>query len=74
MGKMPYSKLKGYLVENNIRQKEVAALLGVTESTLSSKINRNGQDFTLEQVALLCKTYNLDPNEFFLQIKLSKEN
>lgn len=64
--KAPYLKLKAYLVENNIKQKDVAEKLGITATSFNSKIHRNGQDFTLKEVRALCKLYNLDSNEFFL--------
>ncbi|MEJ8751630.1 helix-turn-helix transcriptional regulator [Lagierella sp. ICN-221743] len=63
----PYFKLKAYFVEKNIPFKDVAKLLGITEQNFSSKINRNGQDFTLPQVRKLCSEFKLDPNEFFLR-------
>lgn len=61
-----YAKLKGYLVEHGIKQQEVADLLGLDRSTLNVKLNRNNADFTLLEVRVLCRTYGLDANEFFL--------
>lgn len=61
-----YSKLKGFLAENGIKQREVAKLLGVTDSTFSNKINKNNADFTMGEVAKMCKVFNLDSNVFFL--------
>lgn len=66
MNKKPYAKFKGYLAENEIKNKEVAQLLGVTETTFSKKINRKGQDFTADQIRTLCNNYQLDANKFFL--------
>ena len=66
MNKRPYNKLKGYLAENEIKNKDVAKLLGVTETSFSKKINRNGQDFTADQIRTLCNKYKLDANKFFL--------
>ena len=63
---MGYLKLKGYLAEKGIKHKDVAKLLGINESNFSRKINKNGEDFTKNQVILLCKTFNLDANKFFL--------
>lgn len=61
-----YSKLKGYLVEKNISQQEVAELLEINRSTLNSKLNRNKADFTIDEVRKISIKYNLDLNEFFL--------
>lgn len=63
---MAYTKFKGFLAENEIKHKEVAELLGITVSNFSCKVNRKGQDFTKDQVKIMCDTYQLDANEFFL--------
>ena len=61
-----YSKLKGYFVEKNISQQEVAKLLNINRSTLNSKLNRNRADFTMEEARLIALKYSLDMNKFFL--------
>ena len=61
-----YSKLKGYFVENNISQQDVAKLLEINRSTLNSKLNRNKADFTMEEARLISLKYGLDMNQFFL--------
>lgn len=61
-----YSKLKGYFAEKNIRRQEVAELLKINRSTLSSKLNRSGADFTMEEARLISIKYGLDMNKFFL--------
>lgn len=67
MEKKPYYKLKGFLASNGILNKDVAELLGITPQTFSLKINcKSGQDFTKDQVAIMCNKYDLDANEFFL--------
>ncbi len=62
----PYRKLKGYFVAHGIKSSEVADLLGISISTFYRKINRTDSDFTIPEAALLCQTYSLDANEFFL--------
>ena len=61
-----YSKLKGYFVEKNISQQEVAELLKINRSTLNSKLNRNRADFTMEEARLIALKSGLDMNKFFL--------
>lgn len=61
-----YNKFKAYLIENEIKQEEVADFLGVTRTTFNTKLNRNGQDFSLGEVRRLCNKYKLDANDFFL--------
>lgn len=64
---MAYNKLKAYFVENGIKLKEVAELLGITSVTLSYKLNRyRNSDFKLKEVRILCSRYNLPAGEFFL--------
>lgn len=64
---MAYNKLKAYFVENGIKQKDVAELLGVSRVTLSNKLNRNrNADFSLKEVRTLRRRYNLPADEFFL--------
>ena len=61
-----YLKLKAYIVENGIKQSDVADLLDLSRSAFNSKLNRNKADFTLKQVRLICKTYGISASEFFL--------
>lgn len=63
---MAYTKFKGFLAENEIKHKEVADLIDVTVSNFSKKINRKGEDFTKDQIKIMCDTYHLNANEFFL--------
>lgn len=74
MYKEPYRKLKGFFVANDIKSADVAKLLDVSLSTFYRKINRTDSDFTVPEVALLCKTYSLDANEFFLQLPFRNGN
>ena len=58
-------KFKAFCVENNIRQREIADVLGITVSRANRKLN--GKDpFTLEQVKTLCKTYSLSADIYFV--------
>lgn len=59
-------KLKLFLVENKILYKDVAQLIGVSESSFSRKINAKGEDFSLKQVKTICEAYKLDANLYFL--------
>lgn len=58
-------KFKGYCSANNIKQSEIADLLGVTVSNANEKINGK-QNFTLEQVKILCKHYQISADEYFI--------
>lgn len=66
MKKQGYNKLKGYFAEKNIKHKEVADLIDVTVATFSKKINRNGSEFTADEIRTICKHYNISSDNFFL--------
>lgn len=61
----PYNKFKGWLVENEIKQSEVAELLGITESNLNLKLNGK-QDISIEQVRKICSTYSISADTYFI--------
>lgn len=67
----PYLKLKAYFVENNIKQKEVAKLLGKSVSALNQNLNGTGGDFSLSEVRLLCQQYGISSDDFFVAQKVS---
>ena len=41
----PYTKFKAYLDEKNIKQSEVARLIGKSKTALNQKLNGTGGDF-----------------------------
>lgn len=59
-------KFKAWLVENKIKQTEVAELLGITRELLNAKINGH-KDFTLAQVKRLCEYYKISADDFFVK-------
>lgn len=58
-------KFKGYCAEHNIRQKEISEVLGITIANVNEKINGK-QPFTLDQIRILCKTYSISADEYFI--------
>lgn len=60
-----YVKLKQFMIEHNIKSKDMAELLGLNESVFSKKINMKGSDFNLNEVRKLCSEYKLDGNLYF---------
>ena len=65
MNKNGYVELKKFLTENNIKHKDVAALIGKDSSAFSLKINKSGGDFSLEEARIICEKYNLSMQNFF---------
>lgn len=60
-----YNKFKGYLVENNIKQKEVAELLEISVPTFNKKLNGTGSDFSIQDLRKICLTYKISADIFF---------
>ena len=67
-----YPKVKGYLVEHGIKQKDVAKLLGMTVTTVNNKLNGIG-DFSMEQVRIMCNTLGIESELFFTHNVPKKE-
>ena len=57
------SGFKAYMLAHNIRQKEVADLLGISITSVNQKLNGR-QDFSLAQVRVLCETYGVSADIF----------
>ena len=66
-------RFKGYCAENNISQKEIADLLGITIQSANAKLNGR-QSFTLSQVIILCEHYGISADYYFLHETLRKDN
>lgn len=58
-------KFKGYLAAHNIKQGDLARLLGITTHNVNEKINGK-QQFTLEQVKKICNEYQISADEYFI--------
>lgn len=61
----PYFKFKKYLIDNNIRQKELAENLGKSQSFVNKALNRNGAEFTSTDFRLIKDSYNIVIDEYF---------
>lgn len=66
--KVKYIELKKFLLEKKITRKDLAIILGIDKSTVSSKLNSPKSEFTLPEMRILCKNFKLDANKFFLNI------
>ena len=63
----PYRKIKAYLVENNISQKELGVLLEKSQSAVNQKLNGTGGDFSLQEARLMSEHYGI-PSSFFFEV------
>ena len=70
----PYYKLKAFLVQNNIAQKELAKLLGKSTPALNQNINGTGGDFSIKEIRLICNTYHISADLFFLDLGFENDN
>ncbi len=62
----PYLKFKGFLIENCIKQSEVAELLNKSNSALNQNLNGTGGDFSVAELRVLHKTYGVSIDEYFI--------
>ena len=62
---MEILKFKGWLVEHQIKQADLAELLGITSENVNAKLNGR-QEFTLSQVKKICDTYGISADDFFV--------
>ena len=62
---MDCKRFKGYMAEHDIKQSEIAEILGITKENVNAKVNGR-QDFTMSQVRILCQHYGISADDFFL--------
>ncbi|MCZ8541992.1 helix-turn-helix transcriptional regulator [Psychrobacillus psychrodurans] len=65
MNRDSFKKLQLFLVEKNIKQKELAEKVGIPAVSLNQKIHRNGSSFTLEEASRICEYLDLSLDEYF---------
>ena len=58
-------KFKAFCVENRIKQKDIAEILEITVQSVNRKLN-DKEPFTLEQVKILCVTFGISADEYFV--------
>lgn len=63
---------KGWMVENNIKQSEIAELLGLSIQSVNLKVNGK-QDFSLPQISAICGKYGISA-DIFLPKELQNSN
>lgn len=55
--------LRSYMALHNDTNKTLADFLGITETSVSNKINENGTEFKQGEIALIKARYNLTADE-----------
>lgn len=69
-----YSKLRGRIRENQYTQADIAHKLGVSEPTVSSRLNGKS-DFSQNEITCICSMLDIKPKEiplYFFASKLTK--
>lgn len=56
-------EIKACMARNGHRQKDIANILDLSENSVNKKINGE-RDFTVQELATLAKTYDVDINLF----------
>lgn len=62
---MDCKRFKGYMALHDIKQAEIAKLLGIEVQNVNAKVNGR-QEFTLEQIRILCQHYGISADDFFI--------
>ncbi|WP_044354075.1 helix-turn-helix domain-containing protein [Paenibacillus sp. E194] len=68
----PYTKFKAYLEEAGVKQEEVARLLKKSTSALNQNLNGTGGDFSVSELRVICTTFEISADEYFLRPGVSK--
>ena len=61
-----YLKLKGWMTENKVKQKDLAELLGKNVPTVNRKLNGKS-NFDVDEIRLICETYGLSADVYFFE-------
>lgn len=59
---MAREAFKAFLKKNNVKQNDVADLLGISRASVSAKA-QGKQDFKVREIKKLAKAYDMEPNE-----------
>jgi transcriptional regulator with XRE-family HTH domain len=67
----PYRKIKAFLVENSISQRDLGELINKSQSAVNQKLNGTGGDFSLQEARLLAEHYGI-PRAYFFDLDVPK--
>lgn len=66
----PYTKFKAWMVENDVKQRDLAKILNLSISAISDRLNGK-TDFTMEQVREICNYYKISSDVYFVNHRVS---
>lgn len=55
---MNHNKLRGLMVERNVSQKQLAAIIGINESTLNAKLSGRNQ-FRADEISAIAEQFDI---------------
>jgi transcriptional regulator with XRE-family HTH domain len=67
----PYSKFKAFMEENQIKQSQLADLLGKSKSCINQNLNGTGGDFSMSDIRKICNEYGISSDKYFICQKVS---
>lgn len=62
----PYREFMSWMIINDVSRSEIKDLLGLTDATLSHRLNGTGADFSIEEIRMLLNEYGNGLVDFFL--------
>lgn len=65
----PYKEFMAWMIINDVNRSEIKELLGLTDATLSHRLNGTGADFTIKEVRTIIDKYGSELTDFFLVSK-----
>ena len=60
---MNKAMLRSFMALNGDTSRDLAEYLGITEQSVSNKINENGTEFKLNEIRKIIARYTLTPND-----------
>ncbi|MBV1817299.1 helix-turn-helix domain-containing protein [Bacteroidales bacterium MSK.15.36] len=67
----PNLKLKALRIEHEIKQSDLADMIGISKTTYNRKEN-GFNEFTENEIKIICEIFNKEPSEIFFNNKVTK--
>ena len=66
-----YTKFRAWMQENNVKQKHIAEILGLSIASVSAKLSGVSGDFSMADVRKICEYYKISADTYFVKQKVS---
>ena len=64
----PYNEFMAWMLLNEVNRNDLKNLLGLTDSTLSHRLNGTGADFSLDEIRMLVEHFGIEVSKFFYSL------